>query len=282
MFERITTLSPERTAAFESYAETVRQRALDAVESLLVNLDPALAQTVYDLSFAQNDVLPRRGRRPDLHSAVLADAAADAVGLEEDVHLLAFTVAIQEYYDLLDDVVDGDVPDGREGAVQIVAQTLLPLAVGRLARLGDDAVAYWSRAATELIAAPHAESRQTPSADAYLELLDRQSVLFGFVPGVAAVAAGRDDGDVERAEALGRAVYRFDQLLRDYEQHASGDDDPWNAAALLGAEEVFAELESARADVVDYTSGYEDPARRRLRALVAVDLASVRSGDSEG
>lgn len=274
MLNRASDLSGDERADFEEYVEDVRQRTLDRVEAMLAEPEPALAQRVYDLAFSPSDALPRRERRPDLHSAVLADAAADAHGLAERERqlLLEFTLAIQEYYDLLDDVVDGDVAEGHAGEVQVVAQALLPMATARLGELGSEAVAYWSARALELVSAPHVEARSEPGVEAYRDLLDRQSVLFGFVPGVTAVAAGSDEAGVERAEALGRAVYLHGQLARDVEQHRAGDDDPWNAAALEGERAVLDRLTELRREVSELADDYPEPASTRLSALVALDV----------
>lgn len=284
MLDRPTDLPADREAEFEAFVRDVREATFDAVEDMLTDLDePALAQRVYELAFEANDVLPGRDARPDLSSAVLAATAADAHGLDDGERdaLVGFAVAIQEYYDVLDDLVDGDVADGHEAEVQVVAQALLPLALDRLHRLGPDAVAYWTGCALDLVCAPFAEVSGTPTAEAYRELVDRQSVLLGFVPGVAAVAADRDEADVDRAEALGRALYRHQQFARDLEQHLDGDDDPWNAAALLGEESVVERLEAWREDVETYAEPYPEPASRRLRALVALDLEEWRRSLSD-
>lgn len=284
MLDRPSDLSAEEQAAFEAFARDVREAVFDRIEAMLSDVEPSLAQRVYDLAFSASDVLQQRSRRPELHSALLAAASADAVELSDADReaLLGFTVAIQEYYDVLDDLIDGDVAEGHEVEVQIVAQTLLPLATARLGRLGSDAVEYWADAALELVAAPHAEVGGSPSAEAYRELVARQSVLFGFVPGVAAVAAGRDEAAVERAEALGRTIYRFEQFVRDYEQYVAGDDDPWNAAALLGEQAVIEQLEAWQSEVADCTASYPDPASRQLQALVALDLAGWQRELADG
>lgn len=275
MLERSSDLSPERQAAFEEFVLEGREQVFDGVQAMLDDVgEPTLAQRVYELAFTPNDVLPKRSRRPELHSALLAVAAADAFDLPESdrTALLEFTVAIQEYYDILDDLIDGDVAEGHENEVQLVAQVLFPLAVARLGRLGGDAVGYWTDCALELVAAPHAEAAASPSPEAYRDLVDRQSVLFGFVPGLAAVAAGREEAAVERAEELGRTIYRHGQFVRDYEQYVGTDDDPWNAAALLGEQAVIEHLEEWRGAIDDLTASYPESARRQLRALVALDV----------
>lgn len=285
MLDRHSDLSEARQAEFDAFARDVRERMFDEVEAMLLEVgEDGLAQRVYDVAFAESEVLPQRSRRPDLHTALLAAASAEAyeLGDSDSEALLGFTVAIQEYYDVLDDLIDGDVADGHETEVQLVVQVLLPLALGRLGRLGSGAVSYWTERALELVAAPYAEHGATPSASAYRDLVDRQSVLFAFVPGLAAVAAGCDEAGVERAEAVGRAIYRHQQFARDYEQHAAGDDDPWNAAALLGRATTIEELEHCRTTVEELTEPYPEPARERLRGLVALDVDPWRDEVADG
>lgn len=276
MLDRPSDLSAEAQASFDEFAEDVRQRTLDQVEAMLLEVEPSLGQLTYDLAFQVSDALPRRSRRPQRRPAVLAVAIADAVGLDADEtdDLLAYTVAIQEYFDILDDLVDGDVADGREREALLVTQVLLPLATGRLSRLGTDVVAYWSERALELVAAPHAETSEAPTAEAYREIVRHQSPLYGFVTGAAAIAAGSGDEDVERAEAVGRLLYQHAQFTLDYEQYVRGDDGAgdWNAAALVDPDGVREQLVDWRDEIEELTHEYPDPAGRRLRALVALDV----------
>ena len=285
MLDARSDLPTDQQKTFEAFVADVDDQLFDRIAVLLADVDePAVAQRVYDLAFEPNDVLPKRERRPELHSAILAAASADALGLddEERATLLEFTVAIQEYYDVLDDLIDGDVAPGHETEVQLVAQVLLPLAVDRLGRLGSDAVAHWAERALELVTAPHAELQSEPSPEAYDEIVARQSVLFGFVPGVAAVAAGCDDAGVQRASSIGRSIYRHGQFARDFEQHVRGDDDPWNAAALHGDDAVIEELRSLRATVEDLAAAYPDPARIVLQGLVALDVDAWQTELADG
>lgn len=274
MLYRPSDLTSERRAAFEEYVGDLRERVLDHVEELCREVDEdALAQRTYELAFKPSDALPKRSRRPKLQTAVLADQTAAAFDLADSRRdaLVAFTVAVQEHYDVLDDVVDGDVAPGHEDEAVVVSQALVPLCVRRLDALGSDAVEYWHDCALELLAAPHAETTDDPSADAYRRVIDRQSALFGLVTGLAAVAADRDESTVERADRLGRTVYRHAQFVLDYEQHARGDDE-WNARALLGERRVLESLEIWRAAVTDLTAEFPTHAADRLRALVALDV----------
>lgn len=279
MLYRPSDLADDRREALETYAQDVRHRALDRIEAMLQTVEPSVAQVVYDLAFEPNEVLSQRDERPQYRPAILAVATAEAVGLDEDEAdaLLGFTVAIQEYYDALDDLVDGDVADGHEGEVILVAQVLQALALRELARLGLDAVTHWADSVPTLVGAPFAEARaESPSVAVYDEILDHQSQLFGFVTGAAAVAAGRDDADVEHAVHVGRLVYRHFALVHDYEQYATGvdGDGDWNAAALLETEELCRRLEERREEIEEATRRYPDPAGRRIRELVALDVSA--------
>lgn len=276
MLYRPSDLDPERQSAFEEHAESVRRRTLEEIERTLEGLDPALAQFCYEVGFRPNESLPQRDQRPQLRPAVLALATADAHGLDEPAAdaLLGFTAASQEYFDVLDDVVDGDVAGGSEGEALLGAQLLLALAVDRLSVLGAGAVAHWADSVGRLVAAPLTEAREEPSAERYDEVLERQSELLGSVTGCCAVAAGADDEAVAHAARVGRLVYRHFAIVHDVEQHAAGEDadDDWTAPAVFGRDGVRERLAELRTDVEAATERYPDPAARRIRNLVALDV----------
>lgn len=280
MLYRPSDLEPEQLSAFEGYAESVRQRMLDEVEAMLDGLDPALAQFLYETAFRANESLPQRDQRPQLRPAVLALAQADAVELGEERSdaLLGFTVASQEYFDVVDDAVDGDVAGGTDAEALLAAQLLLVLALRRLSELDAATPRYWVDSVAELVRAPFTETQEEPSAALYESMLDRQSELLGFVTGVAAVAAGLPDDDVAHAARVGRLVYRHFALVHDVEQYERGDDGDgdWNAAALFGHDGTQQRLVDVRSDVERATRRYPDPAGTRIRNLVALDVEEWR------
>lgn len=272
-------LSAEESAAFEAHVQDLRERVLDHVEAVLREVpSPELAQEVYDVAFKESDALPKREHRPKLETALLAEQTYlefDPSGERLD-ELLRFTVVVQEYYDMLDDIVDGDVSDGHENRVVLVSQTLVPVLADCLADLGDHATTYWSNRAFELLTAPQMEASRDPSIEAYEELVERQAVLFGFVTGLSAVVTGQDETTVDRAERLGRTAYKHAQYVLDYEQYQSGRTERWNAAELASEAALVDRLQQWRAEVTELTSGYADERAFLLRALVALDVEEWR------
>lgn len=274
MLYRPSALAPDRQEAFESHAADLRKRLLDHVETLLTELDSeAAGGLVYELAFKPGEALPKRSERPKLDSALLAEQ----VYLQHDPggarleQLLEWTVATQEYFDMLDDLVDGDVREGRRGEVVLATQLLLPLVVRRLERL--DATAYWCSETTRLLEAPLEELRSEPSAAAYRDALEAQAALYGVTAGIAALAGGADEAGLERAAAVGEAIYQHTQVVLDYEQFLAGHAERWNAGTLFDDEAaVLAFLRDRRAEVSRLVESYDDARAVRLRGLVALDV----------
>ena len=268
-------LPAERADAFEEHVQNLRRRVLDHVETVLLDVgSPGLAQEAYDVAFPETDALPKRESRPKLETALLAEQtylSFDPSG-ERLEPLLQFTVVVQEYYDVLDDLLDDDVTAGHESRVLLVSQTLMPMLVRLLGELGDAAIEYWTDRAFELLAAPRIEATREPSPEDYAELLDHQAVLFGFVTGLAAVVTRRDDETIERAERLGRTAYKHAQYVLDVEQRRSGRVEGWNAAELHSEADVVDQLERWRAEVDDLVTAYPDERADLIRALVALDV----------
>lgn len=112
MLFRASDLDPADREQFETHFRDLRDRVLEEVEALLVDLDDDhLAQNVYETAFTDGEVLPKRTQRPSLEPVLLAEQVfrhhggdAEALG-----PLIRSTVVIQEYYDMVDDLVDGDV-----------------------------------------------------------------------------------------------------------------------------------------------------------------------------
>jgi hypothetical protein len=270
---RATEVSDEQQAEFDGQMRDLRERLLDRVEPILAPLgDEDLQAEVYELAFAPNDTLPKRTRRPHMLAAHLAEQIYLAHAPSDDRReaLLDATVLMQEYCDIIDDIVDGDVATGREEHTLAVSQFLLPLLVGRLNDLGHDAVAYWSRRLPELNRALLLEARKSPSAETYIEILGAQSRLFLIPTGLAAVAADCDEATVERSERIGSLVYRYAQVALDIDQHGPDTDEAWNASALFGREGALDRLE----DYADRLDTLLDPLPDEHARLIATALAA--------
>ncbi|MEF8883508.1 MAG: hypothetical protein V5A44_00080 [Haloarculaceae archaeon] len=280
MLYRPSALPPDRRERFERHAEGLRKRLLDHVETLLTELDSeAAGRLVYELAFKPGEALPKRSERPKLDSALLAEQ----VYLQHDPDgelldpVLEYTVATQEYFDMLDDLVDGDAREDRRAEVVLATQLLLPLVVRRLDRL--DATAYWCGETTRLLEAPLEEVRTEPSAAAYRDGLEVQATLYGATAGIAALAGGADEAAAERAKAVGKAIYQHKQVVLDYEQFLAGHAERWNAGALFDDEAaVLTYLRDRRATVSRRVEPYDDTRASLLEGLVALDTDAWLAG----
>jgi len=247
-------------------------RGLEEVEVLLkeeFDSEPA-RQHVYGLAFKQNDILPKRDRRPKSGTVFQADQIHRIHDGDEQTHqtLLQFGIVVAEYYDIVDDVVDGDVKPGHDREALLVAQLLMPVLTRLLHRLGDDAVEYWTREAAALVEAPlvheQPDERERTGA-AYLDLMDEQASLRSAITGLAAIVAGADDDAIERAERVGTTVHKLMQFVTDLNQYPS-DDDPWNAVAIYDEDEFFAQYQGLKDELDEALSAYPEEYITRMRS----------------
>ena len=275
MLYRPSTLSAADQGAFEEHADACRERMLDHVETLVERVPPPGARPVYELAFSPSEALPKRDRRPKLDTVILIEAVAEALDLpaSDRDRVVRMTILTQEYFDIVDDIVDGDVAEGRTAEALIVSQLLVALTVEAASRLGPDAVAYWSYHAQTVLCAPFVEARKTPGAETYLELLDRQAGLYAVCTGVAAVVAGADDSVVERYERIGATVCKHRQVVLDYEQTGDGT---WNAGQLFDETTLVETLARFEQTVTDLVSDLPDRPAGHIRGLVALDVPRWR------
>lgn len=277
MFHLPLDLSSARRATFQEEVTAFEGRAKEAIEELLATVEPDPARRQLDrIVFSANSVLPKRTRRPgrvSLLSAYLVEQVHAEYGDDPERRrlLVQFALAVAEYADIVDDLVDGDVDPDRETEVLLTLQVLWPLLTRLLARLGERETLYWTERATLLVGAPVTERTSEPSAESYHALVEEQSTLFGFVTGLAAVAAGADDA-VERAERLGELFFRYTQFLLDCEQYDGTE--RWNALAVSSPAAVAGQLREWREAFETELAHLSDERARRLRPLVAVDLAT--------
>lgn len=277
MLYRPSDLAPAESEAFEAHAVDLRERLLDRVEALVLDLPSDDAgRLVYELAFKPSEALSKREERPKLDTALLAEQ----VYLEHDpdgadlAAVLEFTAAVQEYFDVLDDVVDGDVTAGREPRAILATQLLLPLVLARVDRFG--ATARFADRVAELVDAPIRERGDDPTPDAYRDLLDRQATLYGLNAEISAVAAGASDREADRAGRLGRAIYRHRQAVLDYEQYVHETEAGWNAGALFGETELREYLGEQRQRVERLVADFEPDRARLIAGLVALDVEAWR------
>lgn len=251
--------------------ETLEIEVLECIEGLLdeIEIEP-LRRQLHAVVFMENEVLPRRRHRPKLETAHLVDQLYKvyANDYEPPEALIQFSIVAAEYYDILDDLVDGDVDAGRESEILLTSQLLMPLIVRLLKRLDADATAFWTTRAIELIEAPLTELVEEPSAEVYLDIVDRQATLYGFLTGVSAITGGASRTGIDRAESIGRTYYKFEQLLIDRSQA----DGKWNAWELMYDADVLDKLFELQTDLERLVGDLPQRRAEQIYALAAIDL----------
>lgn len=271
---RPTTLSPEAERRVRRGLSDHRLRLLERVEALVDEVDSEpLSRQLYAVAFEANEILPKRASRPKIENAYLVEQLyrAHAPGGDDLDPLVEFTVCVTEYYDILDDLVDGDVAAGREAEALVGMQTLLPLFVRRLVEFGPEAAAFWTERALAVLESAPAETGGDPTVEAYRAVVRRQSHLFGFTAGLAGIVAGAADDAVRRCERIGRRYYVYEQFLLDREQRGDGDDS-WNLWEIASEETARALLAELQSDVTNLAGTLPDDRRRLVTGLVAHDI----------
>lgn len=234
-------LDEEQKNQYDDAIDEFYQRALNQVPNILARIpDQRLQETVYQKAFSPDSDLSERIERPHLTAAyyvenLYLDLADDPVHADE---LLQLTLVLQEYYDILDDIVDDDLDAEGTTSATIVTQALYPVSVQLLDELPDASAQYWSERAIRLAESWSLEQTTTPSQEEYRTLLERQSNLYGFVTGLAALSAGADIDRIQQAEQLGRAVFKLDATWLDLIQHKLDLDPDWNIYELYEPDAV--------------------------------------------
>ena len=275
---RPTELGEAEQEEFDQHVRQLFDRLLDQVKVVLDEIEsPELRELTYELAFAPNDVLPKRHSRPQVTIAHLTEQvylahSDDAPHLDE---LLRFAIVVQEYYDTLDDIVDGDVADGHEPQAMVVTQLMMPLMMRMLGRLGPDALDYWTSRALRMVESLYLEKCREKSFESYLSSLEQQSYFFGFATGLAAVVAGEDDETIERAEDIGRTGYKYAQFVLDLFQAGEDDVDNWNALHFLERREVLDYLRQWRDELDDLLADYPERQQFLVKAMFSVEIDSL-------
>lgn len=279
-------LPAERYRELEAELAVHHERVLAAAERLLEEVDPPAVERLTErLAFAPSEALPKRERRPKTEPSFLAAQVyrGHSPAGDDGATLVEFATCVTEWFDILDDVVDGDVRAGAEPEALVVAQVLSALATRRIHALGDEAVAFWTERSLDLYAAQLERRGREPEGEAYAAILRREGTLFGFLTGVAALVAGADEEAVERAATMGRAFYAFEHLVVDAENHRI-DGDAWNGWRLMSPSAFRTRVEAFREEAATAAEPLADERARAVRDLTAVDVEAViedaRSDDS--
>lgn len=270
-----TVVADSQAKRVEDSIESFSEELDDHVETVLGEVDREFIRSQLEsLVFSPNGALPKRGTRPACRLSFVARELylsydPEGTQLEEFVQ---FALVYLEYYDIVDDIFDGDVAEGTEAEVFATLEALQPLLVRHVHRLGGEAVSYWTDHAIRMVQCFLDELRQQPSASAYLDILEDQAEHIGLLTGIAAIVAGEDPATVESAETFGKHYFKFEQFLLDCRQHATDDPDPWNACRLTSEREVFELLSVWQSEMNAFLDDLPPERAENLRPLVGLDL----------
>lgn len=234
-------LSAEALEQHKKAVDEFNTGALDQIKNILSRIpDESLQRRVYEIALSGQTTLSDQRRRPHLTAAYYSDVLYRKLATEptDREELVQFAITVQEYYDILDDAIDGDIDRALTTQALATAQALLPVLVQLLGELEGPTTIYWSKRAVRLTEVPMLEAELAVSKANYMRILRRQSNLWGFVTGLAAMVAGADEQVVARSEALGRALYKVDATWTDCGQYEREEDLKWNMYTVFGVEEV--------------------------------------------
>jgi len=275
MFHRPLSIEDSKRDRFERVLETCEAETDAAVDRTLAAVPlESLREQVAATVFSPSDALPKRNRRPKREITMLLDGLETTVGGIGDNRkpLLSFGLIVNEYYDICDDVVDQDVVSDSRAEVILTWQVMVPLLARLVHRLGTPAVEFWSDRAMGLIEAPFVALRAEPSRDTYKKVLDRQADLFGCLTGLCGLLGECDEETIIACEDIGRAFFKFEQLLLDGEQFADGETAGWNAFVLLDSDRVISRIATIRSEYRATLAELPGEPAQKLEWLVAVDL----------
>ena len=270
---RQTLLSPEEQAAFDAAMLALKDRTFDSIKRVLLRLpEGPLQQLTYELAFKPGPVLPKRDSRPQLTICHLTDQvylACAPDGPHRDL-LMDVAICVQEYYDILDDVIDGDVAEGGELQAILVTQLIMPAIITMLGELGPEATTYFGERSLRMVRSVYDEKLREKSREAYMDSLRAQSWFFGYCTGLAALVAGEPPAEVERAEEIGRLGYQWAQFFLDVNQ--KDDEDNWNALHFMAPAEALEIMRGWYTGLCEQLAPY--PAERQLliKGLFSLDL----------
>jgi hypothetical protein len=275
MLIRKTLLRPEEQRYYDDHLAGLSRRLLDQVARILAHIGAReLRELSYRLAFKPNAILPKRLNRPQLTLAHVTEQLYD-VYAPNDAHrgaLLQLSILVLEYYDMLDDLVDGDVAAGHELEVVLVSQLLMPLIMRSLGELGPAAINHWTMRCLDMVESLYLEKRRPKSWDAYLRSLEKQAHGFGFVTALPAIVNDRPNSEILRAERIGQLAYLYSQLYLDLQQRDRDDESNWNAAHFRTQEEIVTLMAEHQRGIFELTEPFPAMARMLIRGTFALDL----------
>lgn len=280
MKTRVNDLSETRAEQFKAHFDELWERISERVDAILSRIEtPGVRQIVANVAFSTNDTLLKRSVRPKPEIFHLMEQLCDIHDLSPDIKndLLEFTILVTEYFDIYDDIADGDVDQEDLSKVTLVHSILGTLIMKKLPQLDDSAVKYWTNQTLVLSECVYFEMAYNPHSEVYLDVVDRQSKLFGGLTGLVPVVDGAKQVKIDEASTLGEIYFMFEQFLLDLEQKIGGDDDPWNAWHLIDNDDIRSVLEAWRRQALDLTAQFPDENRQLIEAMFATDIDEFRN-----
>lgn len=269
-----------RERDFRREIASSERRIREALPALEESIESSTLRAQFDnVLFGQNQLLPKRSpSRPGEGAkslGVLVDALYDEFqpdGIPRE-RILALSTLVVEYYDVVDDIVDGDVIQGGESEAVATLQAALPLFVRQLASAPPDVIEYWTREATWLSEVFLVELSTEPTADRYEALVDRQAIGFSMMTGLVAIAADADPTAVNRAEQLGSLCFKYSQFMLDGVQYRPDEDEGWNAFELLSHQTAISRMQAWQKAFERALEEFSDDCTATLKPLLAIDLS---------
>jgi len=280
MIDRPTRVDADTQQAFERHVTRLGERVDTEREAILNSVESQrTTDQLRNFVFSSNDALPKRGAYPALKICHFTDQLYRSHACRDDGReaVLRFAIVFAEYYLLVDDIFDGDIAQGREAEAFVTAELMQPLLAEYVHELGEAAVSYWVPRSIEMQESALYELQYEPSADRYLELLDRLSNYYSVLTGLAALVADGDEQDVQRAERIGSNYLTFEQFILDRPQFEGDDPDPWNIWKLLPEERVVEMLRSHRCSLLEDLAELPAENSDLIRPAVDVDIEAWRS-----
>lgn len=279
MMREPTTLTDAEREQIEQHMYEYREFINQQVTEILNDIDsPSVRDRLRSVVFTPNAILPKRDTRPSYKIAHLADQLylSHSRNHSQRETFARFTVATMEYFDIVDDIIDGDVAEGAEFEVYLTNEFLNPIVVRFLSHLGEDAVAYWSDHTVSMLHWFEKEFEREPSKDAYLDIVEKQSELFGMITGMSVFIAGEGPLSIEEAERIGKLYFKYDQFLLDREQLDSTDSDPWNAWKLMPESETTDYVRRWQNDVATLTERLPQERAELIRPFHSLHICEWR------
>ncbi|WP_211338343.1 hypothetical protein [Haloterrigena salifodinae] len=246
------------------------------IEDILSEIDrKEKREYIRSLAFSSSDIFPKRNYKPMLTFPFITKqlylSHSNGELLSE---LMSFTLTFIEYYDIVDDLIDGDVIDSYKKNVLIGKELLQSLLVQQLTRLEDSVIDYYCRNIMPMWGGDMEELRSKPSRKRYLEIVGKQANIFSTIAGIVSIISESGEFGLEKAEKFGDVYFKFDQFILDGEQYKAGDPDPWNAWNLLPEEEVRELISGWQETLEILVTDLPEKRAQLLRPLIAIDIES--------